>query len=451
MKPHAGRGRRPGLRKLLAGGIPRGAIMLSVIAILNVVLGFAREGVTAYYFGTSAEVDAFLVASTLPRLITTHAVQITVSIILPLYVAHLEAGRREDATMLLQRWWVFLFKVMTGFCLVVGLFSTLVVRLIGPGLTEAQLDAASGWQRWLLPFVWATTLSGCFKVVLDQNRRFFVPAVSAAFVSLGVMGSAALLHDQWNVASMIPGFVLGGLLGFTWQWAQSRAYEPKMMTWRQIPDHIKLPLAGGGIMVLNSLAQEANLIIDRAFASQLPEGSIAALNYAKAFTTVPQTIIGAALATALFPLLAENIARGAWKQAFRTTFNWTLITLVFCAVPVAAIVLWRHGLIKMVFERGAFGHQATVMTASVVYVLTFMVFVMAANALVMRLLLAQQQLRLIMTTTVLTVLLKIGLNIVLIGRYGLMGVTVAIVASQGLVVVLRYLGAWRYSPETRSG
>ena len=92
--PHGGRpgrGGRVGLRKLLKGGlkggIPKGAILLSVIALLNVLLGFAREGVTAYYFGTSAELDAFLVASTLPRLITTHAVQITVSIILPLYVA----------------------------------------------------------------------------------------------------------------------------------------------------------------------------------------------------------------------------------------------------------------------------------------------------------------------------------------------------------------------------
>jgi len=447
-----GRGGRVGLRRLLKGGlkgIPKGAILLSVIALLNVLLGFVREGVTAYYFGTSAELDAFLVATTLPRLITTHAVQITVSIILPLYVAHLEAGRREDATLLLQRWWRFLFKVMTGFCVVVGLLSTVVVRLIGPGLTDGQLDAASEWLRWLLPFVWATTLSGCFKVVLDQNRRFFAPAMSAAFVSVAIIGSAALFHDRMGVASMIPGFILGALVGFTWQWGQSRAYEPKLMTWREIPDHIKLPLAGGGIMVLNSLAQEANLIIDRAFASQLPEGSIAALNYAKAFTTVPQTVIGAALATALFPVLAEKVARGAWKAAFRTTFTWTLIVLAFCAIPVSAIVIWRHDLIRIVFQRGAFGGEATAMTSTVVSTLTFMVLVMAANALVMRLLLAQQQLRLIMTTTILTVVLKIALNFALIDRYGLTGVSVAIVASQGIAVMVRYLGAWRYAPADR--
>ena len=287
--------------------------------------------------------------------------------------------------MLLQRWWRFLFKVMTGFCLVVGLLSTVVVRLIGPGLTETQLDAAGEWLRWLLPFVWATTLSGCFKVVLDQNRRFFAPAMSAAFVSVAIIGSAALFHDQMGVASMIPGFILGAIIGFTWQWGQSRAYEPKLMTFRQLPDHIKLPLAGGGIMVLNSLAQEANLIIDRAFASQLPEGSIAALNYAKAFTTVPQTVVGAALATALFPVLAEKVARGAWRDAFRTTFTWTMIVLAFCAIPVAAIVFWRHDLIRLVFQRGAFGRDATLMTSTVVYVLIFMVLVMAANALVMRL------------------------------------------------------------------
>ena len=88
------------------------------------------------------------------------------------------------------------------------------------------------------------------------------------------------------------------------------------------------------------------------------------------------------------------------------------------------------------------------MTATVVYVLTFMLFVSGANALVMRLLLAQQQLRLVMVTTILVVVLKIGLNIALVGPYGLTGVAIAIVASQGIVVILRYLGAWRYAPPT---
>ena len=422
--------------------------MLSVIAVLNVLLGFVRESITAYYFGTSADLDAFLVASTLPRLIPLHAVQITVSVVLPLYVGYLEMGKREEATALLQRWWRFLSKAMIVFCLVVGIIAPLVVRGIGPGMTSEQHHQAAGWLRWLLPAVLTMTLSGCFKVVLDQNRRFFMPAMSGAFLSVAIIASAVVGHDSMGVASMIPGFVVGSAAGFLFQWKQSNEYEPRLMSWKDLPAHVKLPLAGGGIMVLNSLAQEANLIIDRAFASQLPEGSIAALNYAKTFTSVPQTIVGAAVATALFPVLSEKIARDQWREAFRTTLGWTIVVMLLGLIPVAAITIWRHELIALVFQRGAFGREATEMTASVVYVLTFMLLIWCGNQLVMRLLLAQSQHRAILISTIMVVVLKIILNMILTPTLGLMGVALATVVSVGLSTMFKYVAAAMY---TRQG
>ena len=442
------------MRKLLKGGlrgIPRGTIMLSVISLVNVVLGFGREGITAYYFGTSSSLDAFLIAATLPKLIVTHATNITVSIILPLYVAHLEAGRRADATALLQRWFRFLAKVMTGFCLVVGLFGSVIVGLIGPGLGDAERAQAANWLRWLLPYVWIITMSGCFEVVLNQNRRFFMPAMAGGFLSIGIIVSCILFHDRMGVTALIPGYLAGAIAAFGFQWKQNQAYEPKLMTFAELPRHIKLPLLGGGIMVLNSFAQQANLIIDRAFASQLPDGGIAALNYANAVTAVPQNLISAAIATALFPVLAETIARGAWRQAFRTTLRWAAAAIVVVALPVAVLAIWSQEIVALLFERGAFTRQATEMTATAVFVLAFMLLVQAANALVLRLLLAQQQLRLILFTTILAVGLKILFNIILVADYGLAGVAFSMVASAGLVCIVRYIGAGAFSPATRHG
>lgn len=444
-----GGGGRRDLRKLLEGGlrgIPRGTIMLSIISLVNIVIGFGREGVTAYYFGTSGSLDAFLVASTLPKLIVTHATNITVSIILPLYVAHLEAGRRDDASALLQRWFRFLVKLMTIFCLVVGVFSPVVVGLIGPGLEDRERALAANWLRGLLPYVWIITLSGCFEVVLNQNRRFFMPAMAGGFLSLGVIVSCLLFHDRLGVTAMVPGYLVGAMAAFGFQWKQNQQYEPKLMSFKELPGHIKLPLAAGGIMVLNSFAQQANLIIDRAFASSLPDGSIAALNYANAVTAVPQNILSAAIATALFPVLAETIARGAWRKAFRTTIRWAGVCIFIVSLPVAVLALWRQEITALLFQRGAFTARATEMTSTAVYVLSFQLLVQGASALVLRLLLAQQQLRLILVTTIAAVALKILFNFLLVHRYGLGGVCFSMVASAAMVCVFRYLGAWRYAP-----
>jgi putative peptidoglycan lipid II flippase len=433
--------RRGGLGRRFIRRIPRGALMLSFIAAVNVVLGFAREGVIAYHFGTSADLDTFLVAFTLPRLIVMQSAQITVSIILPLYVAHLEAGRRDDATALLRRWFVFLVKVMTGFCIAAALLAPVLTYLIGPGLSAAQRDDASTWLRWLLPYVWVITLAGCFKVVLDQNRRFFMPAMSGAFVSIAVIVACFAAASSMGVAAMVPGYIAGGLIAFVFQWKQSSEYEPKLMSFREMPVHIQLPLLSGGIMVLNSFAHQANLIIDRVFASSLPEGSIAALNYAHSILMVPQSVVSAALATALFPVLAEMISRGAWRQAFQTTLRWTIVVMFLSLIPVLAMIFWRHELVTLIFERGAFGQRATEMTSTVVLVLSFTLLVQGSNALVMRLLLAQQQLRLILITTLLAVLAKVIANLVLVPDFGLQGVAWATVAAMAVATVARYMGA----------
>lgn len=428
--------------------IPRGALMLSFIAAVNVVLGFAREGVIAYYFGTSGELDTFLVAYTLPRMIVMQAAQITVSIILPLYVAHLEAGRKEDATALVRRWFIFLAKAMTIFCLACALLAPVLTSLIAPGLSGAQKQAAADWLRWLLPYVWVITLAGCFKVVLDQNRRFFMPAMSGAFVSIAVIAACMVAARSMGVSAMIPGFIIGGTVAFLFQWKQSNTYEPTMMKFRDMPVGVQLPLLSGGIMVLNSFAHQANLIIDRVFASSLPEGSIAALNYANAILMVPQSIVSAALATALFPVLSEMIARGGWRDAFRTTLRWTGVVLVLSMIPVGALIVWRQELIALIFQRGAFGREATDMTATAITVLSFTLLTLSANALIMRLLLAQQQLRLILTTTILALVAKVIANVALVPGYGLQGVAAASVIALAVATVARYIGGAWYSPAT---
>jgi putative peptidoglycan lipid II flippase len=428
----------------LWSSVPRGAVMLSMVTALNVALGFAREGVIAYYFGASAELDTFLVAYTLPRIITFQAVAFSAWVVLPQYVAHLERGEREKATQLVRRWAIFLAKATTGFCLIVALFANVITSAIGPGLSEAQQASAANWLRLLLPLIWLITMSGCFKLVLDNNRRFFMPALSAVLVNAGAILGCLLGAATMGVSAMIPGLLVGGLVGFALQWRQAHAYEPTLLSLRNVPEYVKLPLASSGIVVLNSFAQQTNVVIDRAFASSLPDGSIAALNYANSVISVPQSIITGALATALFPVLARLIARDEWRKAYSTTVKWAIVVVAFGVLPVTAMALWGHDMIALLFQRGAFGDRATDMTATAMFVLSFVLLATGANSMVVRLLLAQQQLRFLLTTTILSIGIKIVANAVLVGRYGMVGVASATVIATSVAVLVRFWGAATY-------
>jgi putative peptidoglycan lipid II flippase len=104
-----------------------------------------------------------------------------------------------------------------------------------------------------------------------------------------------------------------------------------------------------------------------------------------------------------------------------------------------------------VFQRGAFGREATEMTASVVYVLTFMLLIWCGNQLVMRLLLAQSQHRAILISTIMVVVLKIILNILMTPTLGLMGVALATVISVGLSTLYKYVAAAMYTHQGGDG
>jgi putative peptidoglycan lipid II flippase len=426
----------------LLARLPRGALLLSAISAINVLFGFVREAVMAYHFGASAELDAFLVAFTLPRLVAMQLVQITVSLILPLYVGHVENGDHALATALLRKWFRLCLMIVTGVSLVILIGSELVTRGVGPGLSAEAHDDAARWLRWLVPYLWLVGITGCFKVVLDTHRRFAIPAAAGALVSICMVIAVVAGADRYGIAVVLPALAVAGALTFLIQWWPARTHEPTLIGLGPIPANVRLPVVGGGILVLLSISQQTNTIIDRAFASYLPDGSIAALNFANSLADIPSTILSMALATALFPVLAGMTAKGKWRLAFRTTVNWALVVMAIGAIPVAILVFFSDEVVRLVFGRGAFDAEAVERTATALMILSATIWLTGATSIVNRLMLSQRQLVQMLLISVFGVSVKIIANVLLVSR-GIAGVAWATVIAGVAATLLRYAIAAR--------
>lgn len=68
------------------------------MSLLNVLLGFVREATIAYLFGAPAQLNTFLVAMALPQLMAVNVAQISVAVVLPLYVGYRQAGKYKKST-----------------------------------------------------------------------------------------------------------------------------------------------------------------------------------------------------------------------------------------------------------------------------------------------------------------------------------------------------------------
>lgn len=442
---------RPGVR-ILGIRLPRGVGVLTVLTAMSVLFGFGREAVVAYYFGASAQLDAFLVALSLPRLLVIQVVVLIGGVVLPEYVRLRECGDLPGAERLARSWAWRAGVAYFVACLLLFLAARPLINVLGPGLTEQGAEAAARWFRLLLPYLWMMGTAGAFKTVLDSHRAFVPSTASRIVVTLGVILSCVVFAKTIGVEAMVFGYTIGALAAFVWQMVVVRKFEPRILGLpRAIDRQVRIPLTGIALMLVHAIGAQVRVLIDRAFASTLPSGSVAALNYAEALNGVPASIVTSALATALFPSLAERIARSQRAQAFSLAARWSLFLVGLSVIPIIILFSFRTEIVAFLLERGRFGPDATQMTASVLAVLPLMIPVNGASTLFTRLLIAQGRMEIVAGIAVISVILKVSLNLWLVESYGLVGLAIATVAAASVATALRIIAAWQFTGANPKG
>ena len=420
------------LLQKLVSRLPKGSLILAVVSAANVILGFAREATIAYFFGTSAELDTFLVALAVPKMLAVNFTQLTVAVVLPLYIGYRQAEKYDLATALVQKWFWFSGAIIAGVCALLFVAADPLMHALAPGFDDAQRAEAAGWLRMLLPYIWLLGVAGIFKTVLNSHNRFFVPAFSGQLVSVCVIAFCALASSRLGAGALVAGFVAGGMLGFSWQLLNSRRFEPRLPSFGETRLDVNLPIAASGVMVLHYASNQLDAVIDRAFASGLPEGSIAAYNYAQMINGIPSAVATAAISTALFPVLSRMAASGDYSGALRTARRWSAALFLFFLGPVLLLVFFREQVVSLVFERGAFDESGVRMTAEVLLVMPFLILVQVVLVLFSVLLFSEKRNRTVAALSFLLIFCKVLFNFWLVEKYGLVGLALATLIATGI-------------------
>lgn len=105
-----------------------------------------------------------------------------------------------------------------------------------------------------------------------------------------------------------------------------------------------------------------NTLVDRAVGSTLPDGAIAALNYAYRLVTLPHGLLVVAVLQKLYPALG---AAAGDREAFSRLTTRGTTTLVGLLVPLAAVlVVLAEPVVAVVYGRGSFSARDAARTAA---------------------------------------------------------------------------------------
>jgi putative peptidoglycan lipid II flippase len=429
------------------------ALIMMASVFLSRVIGLLREVFIAYAGGARGEVDAYQVAFVLPEIlnhvVATGFLSIT---FIPIFSQYLVNDDEEQG-------WMIFSLIMTTFgtlllllILVACLFAEPLVDLIAPGLRDpAVKDLAVRMTRIVLPAQFFFFAGGLFMAVQFAKEQFLIPALAPLLYNLGIILGGLLLGPWLGIEGFAWGVLAGAFAGnFAVQWIGARhagmMFTPGFAIFHPVLRRylfLTLPLILGLTMTFSTE------FFFRFFGSYMPSGTVAALNYGLRIMLILVGLFGQAVGIASFPFMSRLVAEGRMEE-MNGLMNRTLRYLALVIPFSVLLIVLRHEVVLILFQRGRFDASATALTSHLLPFLLIGAFAFSAQTVVVRGYYAMQNTLFPALFGTAAVLLSVPFYIVGMDRLGAAGVALGVSISALLQVIVLY-ALWNRRSKNREG
>ena len=342
------------------------------LTMISRVLGFVRDILFAWAFGSGWVADAFNVGFRFPnlfrRLFGEGAFN---SAFIPLFAKRLEGEGKASAKAFAEEALSGLLFVLTILTVVCVVFMPWLMYLLAPGFSSdpQKFDLAVLLTRIMFPYLMCMSLVALMSGVLNTFGKFAESSGVSIVLNLTLtvaifIGFALGFHnDPQGGIVQATGVFIAGLLqlallmdGLRRNGFRLGLRRPKMT------DGMRRLLALGVPGVVSGGVTQINIMIGTMIAS-LEAGAVSQLYYADRLYELPLAIVGIAIGVVLLPEVSRHLRAGN-ETAVMDSQNRSLELAMLLTVPAAvALAVVPAEIVRVLFERGAFKPSDTAATA----------------------------------------------------------------------------------------
>jgi len=417
---------------------------------LSRIAGFVRDILTAAILGAGPLADAFFVALKLPNFFRRVTAEGAFSVaFVPIYAKRLESEGEEKATLLASNAFMVMLSLLSVFTLLALLAMPYIIMALAPGFDPASVDPcllqgalcsrtepwemdmryfmAVEFSRITFPYLLLMSLTALLGGVLNAHERFAPFAFAPVLFNVSLI-VALLLSNYFESAghALSWGLLAAGVFQLAFLWACTKRAGVNIKIARpRIDVDTKKIFAVMGPAVIGAGVVHINLFADLIIASFLGEGSISYLYYADRLNQLPLGVVGIAVGTALLPMLSKAMTKengGEAKHLFNRALEYCLLLALPAAVALAVMPLT---LITVLFERGAFSAEDSMITANVLVCYAIGLPAYIAIKVFSTAHWARHDTKTPVKISVVATLLNIGLSLVFIQFMGVAGIALA--------------------------
>ncbi len=330
------------------------------------ILNFFKGILLAYFIGANFRTDTYLVALSASVFLAGILAEGLIVSLVPLYQ---QIDRRDGVkgrflfTNNLLSYWTILGLMLI---FISYLIAPLIIKIFGPGFNGEEYRMALRLYRWGIPVILVHIYRAIFGGYLQSQHKFRAGAKGGVVNSIIFIIYLILFSDAFGLEGlMVAGIIAVGAQAFILAQPvfslQGYRYKPHFIPNDRLILRLNtflLPvMIGVGINSLNGA-------VDNAIGSALIEGTVTELNYADGIIELFVGLFIMSIITAIFPIISEK-EKFEGQDALKDALRYSLRIVTLISVPaIVLLTVMGEPIVRIFYERGQFGIDATLATAN---------------------------------------------------------------------------------------
>ena len=399
------------------------AAQLILLSLVVKILGFSREMIMAYYYGTSVLVDVYVASMNIPSVIFALLGTAITTTFIPLYSEISEKKNRKVALLFSNN----VLNILIIISFIISIFGTIysevLVKVFAGGFTGDSFELANNFTKIIMITIVFTVIQYIYNGYLQLQGLFNQNSLMMLPYNLLLIFFMIISYYMNNFYMLAVGVIIASMSQLAYlKYAINKTDFKHIFILNTKDIYIKKMFLLLGPVFFSTAINQLNNIVDRSLASRLAEGSISALNYSSKVNSIILEVVILSMTTILYPTLSKLFS--ANKSGELTRFINKYINIVaFIVMPVSFMINYlSNDIINILFGRGAFNAESVQFTGAALRIYSIGLIGYAFRDVLNKIYYSMKDTRTPMVNGFISILLNITLNLILIQKFKYLGI-----------------------------
>ncbi len=393
--------------------------------VVSAVVGL-KDVIVAAIFGTTNDMDAFLIAILLPTFVISIVATSFNAALIPVYIEVRDNEGPEAAQRLFSGITLLTVGLLTLTALLLAGIGPVILPLIASGFSASKMNMTMDLFYILVLIVVVSGLCTVWGAVLNAGERFAWASMSNGIVPVSSIVFLIVFGRAWGISALACGVVVGFVLQavFLGIGLKRRGLSLRLR-WPGFTGSMRRVLGQYLPMVVGSVIMGGSPLIDQSMAAILRPGSVAALNYGEKVVTLVLTVGTMALSTAVLPFFSKMAAQRDWPGMRHSVTTYSRLILLVTIPFTLLVCLFSEPIVRIIFQRGQFTEADTTLVSQVQIMFLLQVPFFTLGILFVRLISSLQANYILMWGTMISFTVNIVFNYLLMQLFGVAGIALS--------------------------